>query len=163
MRKVNFREESHKVNHSYLVDSKLHEQISYLVCMAKTITTKGVIFAEKHHIDALKALVVKEGVTVSTVHADMIVDERRQNMATFINGGTRLLITSDACSRGVDLVGADLVINFNLPNIHLILLSRSTRVGRNGRLGACVSLIDQEQKDLPIKFARSANIEFNKI
>lgn len=164
-RSITIQTQSQNLNvvHRYLMALTLHEQIGYLVCITKSITTKGIVFSEKHHIDPLNALLRKEGVNVSIIHADMSIDARRQNMMTFITGGTRLLVASDACSRGIGLIDVDLVINFNLPQQHSVFLSRSTRVGRNGRVGASVSLIDENQKNLPTKFARWANIELNQI
>ena len=72
--------------------------------------------------------------TVSFMHADMPKGEREKVMATFRSGSSRVLITTDLLSRGIDVQHVSIVINFDLPANRESYLHR---IGRSGRYAAC--------------------------
>ena len=65
----------------------------------------------------------------------------------FKEGGTRVLVSSDITSRGIDVQQVSTVINFDLtPNIHTYL-HRIGRGGRWGRKGFAINFVTR--KDIP--------------
>ncbi|VDM06266.1 unnamed protein product [Schistocephalus solidus] len=49
-------------------------------------------------------------------HGDMLQLERDNIMAAFRSGSSRVLVTTDILSRGIDVQHVSLVINYDLPN-----------------------------------------------
>ena len=69
--------------------------------------------------------------------------ERSRIMKEFRNGTCRILITTNLLSRGIDIQGVNLVVNFDLPNANNIesYVHRIGRCGRYGRKGVAINFI----------------------
>jgi len=67
--------------------------------------------------------------------------EREKVMATFRSGSSRVLITTDLLSRGIDVQHVSIVINFDLPANRESYLHRIGRSGRYGRKGVAINLV----------------------
>merc|ERR1712137_214852 len=78
---------------------------------------------------------------VSLIHADLNPQERTQVVKDFRNGASRVLISTDVLSRGLDVQAVSVVINFDLPNRPEPYLHRIGRSGRHGKKGVAINLI----------------------
>ena len=65
----------------------------------------------------------------------------------FRNGDTRCLVSTDLLTRGIDVMGVNLVINFDFPKTAETYLHRIGRSGRFGRYGLAINFITDEVKD----------------
>ena len=72
---------------------------------------------KKQKADELKYLLTDKSFSVSVLHGDMMQKEREEIMVEFRTGKTRILITTDILSRGIDIQQVSLVINFDMPKI----------------------------------------------
>lgn len=81
---------------------------------------------------------------VSVLHGDLDVNERNSISNEFRRGETRILITTDLFSRGIDIPAVNLVINYDLPvNFNKVDVSTYIhRIGRCGRFGRRGFVID---------------------
>ena len=69
---------------------------------------------------------------VSYIHGKMTAVEREETMKEFRNGKSRVLVSTDLLSRGIDVQQVSVVINYDVPsNIQSYL----HRIGRSGRYG----------------------------
>jgi len=85
----------------------------------------------KRVTDLTEAL-IKDGFPVGSIHSGMEKDERFVSYQEFVNGKTRVLISSNLTARGLDVQQVSKVINFDLPkDIHTYI----HRIGRSGRWG----------------------------
>lgn len=88
------------------------------------------------------------GHTVSILTGGLTKEERDNVMGEFREGITKILITTNVLSRGIDVHGVTLVINYDLP-VHIenkqidpdSYLHRIGRTGRMGKKGCAISLI----------------------
>lgn len=78
---------------------------------------------------------------VGQIHSSMDKDERTESYKNFKSGETRVLISSDVTSRGIDIQQVSTVINFDLPNCEHTYLHRVGRSGRWGRKGIGINFI----------------------
>jgi len=62
-------------------------------------------------------------------------------MEDFINGGSRVLITTDLLARGIDVQQVSVVINYDLPKEKETYLHRIGRSGRFGRKGLAINFV----------------------
>jgi len=81
--------------------------------------------------------------TVSSMHGDMTSDERELIMKEFRGGASRVLITTDLLSRGIDVHRVSLVINYDLPKLRESYIHRIGRSGRYGRKGVAINFVTQ--------------------
>ena len=87
--------------------------------------------------------------TVSCMHADMTHQERQDILDEFRVGTSRVLITTDILSRGIDIQQVSLVINFDLPKNKETYIHRIGRSGRFGRKGVAINFVtDEDSKNL---------------
>ncbi|KAK9795229.1 hypothetical protein WJX73_007303 [Symbiochloris irregularis] len=104
--------------------------------------TQAVIFTNtKRKTDWLTEKMRAANFTVSSIHGDMPQKERDAIMAEFRSGTTRVLITTDIWSRGIDVQQVSLVINYDLPNNRELYIHRIGRSGRFGRKGVAINFV----------------------
>jgi ATP-dependent RNA helicase DDX19/DBP5 len=80
----------------------------------------------------------QEGYTVSSLHGDLLPEERDRVMDEFRKGTAKVLIATNVLSRGIDVLQVSLVINFDLPTDEMRGPDLETylhRIGRTGRFG----------------------------
>jgi translation initiation factor 4A len=103
---------------------------------------QSVIFCNtRRKVDWLADQMNQKQFTVSFMHADMPKGEREKVMATFRSGSSRVLITTDLLSRGIDVQHVSIVINFDLPANRESYLHRIGRSGRYGRKGVAINMV----------------------
>jgi len=101
----------------------------------------------KRNVDFLCEELKKNGHMVSSIHAEMKQVDRDRVMKEFRSGVTRVLITTDLLSRGIDVYQVSLVINYDLPNQKETYIHRIGRSGRFGRKGNAINFITPDEKD----------------
>lgn len=72
---------------------------------------------------------------------------RRQKVLTrFKKGSTRVLISSDVLSRGVDVQDIDAVVNYDKPQTERLYIHRVGRTARCGKEGTAISVTTPDEK-----------------
>jgi len=131
----------------FVVIEKDEWKFETLCDLYKTLTiSQCIIFcnSKKKRVDILsKEMNKKNNFTVSSMHGDMTSDERELIMKEFRGGASRVLITTDLLSRGIDVHRVSLVINFDLPKLRESYIHRIGRSGRYGRKGVAINFVTQ--------------------
>jgi superfamily II DNA/RNA helicase len=65
--------------------------------------------------------------------------ERSEKMKEFVSGKTRVLVSTDLLSRGIDVQQISIVINYDIPKSVDNYLHRIGRSGRYGRKGVAIN------------------------
>jgi superfamily II DNA/RNA helicase len=76
---------------------------------------------------------------VSYIHGSMTPLEREEKMKEFISAQSRVLISTDLLSRGIDVQQISVVINYDIPKSVDNYLHRIGRSGRYGRKGVAIN------------------------
>lgn len=79
--------------------------------------------------------------SVSCIHGNMTTQERYESMRDFRLGNTRILLSTDLLSRGIDIQQLSLVINYDLPLDFESYIHRIGRSGRHGRKGVAINFV----------------------
>jgi translation initiation factor 4A len=95
----------------------------------------------KKKIMWLKQMLEEHEYSIAYIHGEMEQDERNDIMQNFRNGRTRILITSNLLSRGIDIQQISLVINYDIPNDKESYIHRIGRSGRFGRKGVAINFV----------------------
>jgi superfamily II DNA/RNA helicase len=83
----------------------------------------------------------EDGFPVCKIHSGMDKSERDKEFNDFKHGSSRVLISSNVTSRGIDIQQVSIVINFDLPKCVHTYLHRIGRSGRWGRKGVGINFI----------------------
>jgi len=103
---------------------------------------------KKQKADELKYSLTEQSFSVSVLHGDMIQKERDEIMTEFRTGKTRILITTDILSRGIDIQQVSLVINYDMPKYPQTYIHRIGRSGRFGRKGSAINFVTKRERNV---------------
>jgi superfamily II DNA/RNA helicase len=109
-----------------------------------SISQSMVYVNTKEKADYLRDCLLNRKFTVSVIHSGMKPSERSDIMKEFRRGNTRILISTDMLSRGIDVQQVSIVINFDLPKNNECYIHRIGRSGRYGRKGVAINLVSKQ-------------------
>ena len=95
----------------------------------------------KKLVDELSFKLRSKEFTVASIHSEMSQDERNDVVKKFRSGDSRILLSTDLLSRGIDIQQVSIVINFDIPYSIDSYIHRIGRSGRFGRKGVAINLI----------------------
>lgn len=101
----------------------------------------------KKMADILSNKLMNDDFTVSCIHGDMSQSLRDQIIKEFRDGESRVLITTDLLSRGIDIQQISIVINYDIPKEIENYIHRIGRSGRYGRKGVAINFITTYDKE----------------
>ena len=118
-----------------------------------TISQSIIYCNSRRIVDNLTNRLVDNNFGVSYIHGEMTPKEREITMADFRNGKTRVLVSTDLLSRGIDVQQVSVVINYDIPLKIESYLHRIGRSGRYGRKGVGINFVTNydEQRILNIE------------
>lgn len=107
---------------------------------------KTIVFVRtRNNADTLAEHLYHQGVQVDALHGNMRQSARERVLSRFSKGRTSVLIATDVAARGIDVVGLDLVVHYEIPEDHKAYIHRSGRTARAGATGAVVTLLGRSQ------------------
>ena len=92
-------------------------------------------------VEYLTNMLQKNNFMVSCIHGQMTPTEREMTMSDFRSGKSRVLVSTDLLSRGIDVQQVSVVINYDIPTKIESYLHRIGRSGRFGRKGVAINLM----------------------
>ncbi len=93
----------------------------------------------------IKRLIKEMGHNAAEIHSDRTLRQRREALEGFKTGKYRILVATDIAARGIDVVGIETVINYDLPDDTENYVHRIGRTGRAGHEGRAISFATPEQ------------------
>jgi ATP-dependent RNA helicase RhlE len=117
-----------------------------LVDILKNGSYKSVIaFAStKEKVKRLDLDLKKTGLKVKAFHSDLKQDERQQILLDFKNRKLNVLVGTDVLSRGIDVDGIDLVVNFDVPGDPEDYIHRIGRTARAESTGTAITFVNNK-------------------
>jgi len=101
--------------------------------------------------------------SVSLLHGALDAPTRSKLMDDFRVGRTRVLITTDLLSRGIDVQGISCVINFDLTEDEAKYIHRIGRAGRFGRKGVAISFVSDRDRSLVERLTHFYSLEIKEL
>jgi len=104
------------------------------------------LFSRTKH-NARKITVAIRGMrhSVAEIHSNRSLGQRREALEGFKSGKYKVLVATDIASRGIDVRGIELVINFDLPEDAENYVHRIGRTARAGQKGRAISFATPDQ------------------
>jgi ATP-dependent RNA helicase RhlE len=94
---------------------------------------------------------LKKGFDVEAFHSDLEQADREKIMSGFKNKAVKILIGTDIISRGIDVVGIELVINYDTPSDPEDYVHRVGRTARADKEGEAITFVNPKDQH---KFVR---------
>jgi len=108
----------------------------------------ALVFANfKTSVAAIEEVLTKIGISAGALHGDLEQVDRDRVLAKFRNASTRVLVATDVAARGIDILGLDLVVNYELPSKPEIYVHRIGRTGRAGKTGVAITFVTSKERD----------------
>ena len=86
-----------------------------------------------------------KGLSVDRISSDLEQSEREEVLMRFRNRQVDVLVATDVMSRGIDIDGIDIVINYDLPRDAEDYVHRVGRTARAERKGEAITLVSAEE------------------
>lgn len=119
-----------------------NEKPAYLVKFCKEIETGGIIVFVNYREKVLWVadLLTANGIPATGISSLLRQDKRNKILQGFRAGKFQALIATDVASRGLDIKGVALVVNYQLPDETANYVHRIGRTARAGKSGRAVSI-----------------------
>jgi ATP-dependent RNA helicase RhlE len=125
--------------------------------LLKTLLTQDdyksvIVFSNsKENVKKLGSELMRAGLSAQSFHSDLEQAEREQILNKFKNRQLQILIGTDILSRGIDVEGIGLVINYDTPHDAEDYVHRIGRTARAERTGVAITFINEKDQH---KFSR---------
>ncbi|KAJ3424739.1 dead-box atp-dependent RNA helicase [Anaeramoeba flamelloides] len=131
---------------------------------SKLQINQSIIFCNSvKRVNLLAKKITELGYSCYYIHSKMSQEDRNKVFHAFRNGATRNLVCSDLFTRGIDVPGVNVVINFDLPKTSETYLHRIGRSGRFGHLGLAINLVTYTDRFNLYKIEKELDTEIQPI
>lgn len=122
-----------------------------------------IIFAStKEKVKSIFKL-LKKDFEVEAFHSDLEQVEREKIMSRFKNRSLKILIGTDIISRGIDVTGIELVVNFDTPNDPEDYVHRVGRTARADAKGEAITFISDKDQYKFVRIEKLIGMEIEKL
>jgi superfamily II DNA/RNA helicase len=105
-------------------------------------TSQAIIFCNTiRKVEWLEQNLKQNNFPITVIHSNMNQTERDTVVKDFRDGKTRLLLTTDLLSRGIDIPQVNMVINYDLPMNKETYVHRIGRCGRFDKKGVAITMV----------------------
>ena len=112
-----------------------------------TTYSSSIIFAStKEKVKLLYKALKAIGIKVKAFHSDLEQNEREDILREFKNRQLPVIIGTDALSRGIDVEGIDLVVNYDCPSDAEDYIHRIGRTARAATKGTAITLVNERDQ-----------------
>ena len=130
----------------YLKDHQKNALIEYLLKRQDKARRILVFASSKRSTKELAAHLSRAGFPAADIHSDLDQQQREDTLLRFRNNSVPILVATDVLSRGIDIKGIDVVINYDVPGDPEDYVHRIGRTARADATGLAITLVTPETK-----------------
>ena len=131
---------------AYMVHDKQKIALTQHLLKGRDLNHVLIFCSTKKSVKELTRSLIKANLSAHDIHSDLDQDEREKVLLDFKNKKVKILVATDILSRGIDIKGIELVINYEVPNDAEDYVHRIGRTARAGAHGAAISLCDPSEQ-----------------
>lgn len=132
---------------AYVVYNEQKEKLIDSLLKEKSYTSVLIFASTKENVKKLDRNLNRLGLKAKAIHSDLDQTEREHVLREFKNKQLSILIGTDVLSRGIDVEGIDLVINFDVPPDPEDYIHRIGRTARAASTGTAITFVnDMDQR-----------------
>lgn len=113
---------------------------------AKRVNSLIVFCSRKTTVKEVGKILNKLDYNVAAIHSDLEQPEREEVLRKFKSKQLQILVATDILSRGIDVEGIELVVNYDLPNDPEDYVHRIGRTARADASGAAFSFVEPQDQ-----------------
>ncbi|MFA4890290.1 MAG: DEAD/DEAH box helicase [Candidatus Paceibacterota bacterium] len=122
------------------------QKFSLLKKLLESYLGSVLIFSRtKHGAKKIMQQLKAAGVSAAEIHSNRSLNQRREALAGFKSGRYRTLVATDIASRGIDVSGIELVVNYDLPSTSDDYVHRIGRTARAGASGHAITFAKPDE------------------
>jgi len=134
------------VQQVYIVYDSQKESLVKLILKNKDFQSVIIFSSTKDNVKLLERTLRQVDGSVKAFHSDLEQVEREEIMRDFKAKKIRVLIGTDILSRGIDVDGISLVINYNAPPDPEDYIHRIGRTARAEKAGVAITLVNERDQ-----------------
>lgn len=131
------------VQEAYLVNDDQKEKLITHLLKGSNFSSALIFASTKEKVKHLGRLLPKLGLPSKAIHSDLEQSEREEILREFKNKQLNLLIGTDVLSRGIDVEGIELVLNYDVPPDPEDYVHRVGRTARAETTGTAITFINE--------------------
>ncbi|MBS1487377.1 MAG: DEAD/DEAH box helicase [Bacteroidetes bacterium] len=131
------------VQEAYLVNDDQKEKLITHLLKGSAFSSALIFASTKEKVKHLGRLLPKLGLPSKAIHSDLEQNEREEILREFKNKQLNLLIGTDVLSRGIDVEGIELVLNYDVPPDPEDYIHRIGRTARAASTGHAITFVNQ--------------------
>lgn len=135
----------------YMAEDNQKLNIIRTLLKGKTMDNAIIFTSTKRTAKDLEKELKAIGFNVSSIHSDLDQKEREAALREFKNGRLQMLVATDILSRGIDISGLSLVINYDVPHDPEDYIHRIGRTARADNNGVALTFVNHKDK---LKFSK---------
>lgn len=126
------------------------QKTALLIKLLETYQGSALVFTRtKYGASKIVRQVRATGIRAAEIHSNRSLGQRREALEGFKRGAYQVLIATDIASRGIDVTGIELVLNYDLPSSSEDYVHRIGRTARAGAKGHAITFaMPNEQKEV---------------
>ncbi len=132
------------LQHQYRVFDEQKNELLKEILKGNTYKSVIVFASTKEKVKRLEIDLKRMKLNVRAFHSDLNQDERQQILLDFKNKQIGILVGTDVLSRGIDVVGIDLVVNFDVPGDPEDYIHRIGRTARAETTGTAITFVNNK-------------------
>lgn len=131
---------------AYFVNESLKLPLLSSILKSNTYRTVLIFASSKIKVKQINQQLKSLSIPSKAFHSDLQQEEREKLMQDFKNKHLSALVGTDILSRGIDVEGIDLVINFNVPHATEDYIHRIGRTARAEQTGTAITFVEEKDK-----------------
>ncbi len=122
------------------------QKIALLQVLLKQYEGTVLIFTRtKYGAKKICSALLRLGHSAAEIHSNRSLSQRKEALNGFKTGKYRVLVATDIASRGIDVTGIELVLNFDVPEQAEDYIHRIGRTARAGHTGRAITFAMPDQ------------------
>lgn len=123
------------------------EKLQLLESILAARSGSSIVFSRtKHGAKKIAKVVSEMGHTVTELHSNKSLAQRKLAMEGFKNGRYRIMVATDIAARGIDVKNIELVVNYDMPMKTEDYVHRIGRTARAGTEGHAISFVLPDER-----------------
>ncbi|KAJ8905000.1 hypothetical protein NDN08_001512 [Rhodosorus marinus] len=137
--------------------AEVYRDAVLLALVSRSFKTKTIVFfSQKHVAHRFRIIFGLAGLSAAELHGNLTQAQRLTALQQFRDSAVDFLLCTDLAARGLDIIGVNTVINFEMPRTMTEYVHRVGRTARAGKEGKAVSLVVENERKLLREIHRKA-------
>ncbi|RKO72684.1 DEAD/DEAH box helicase [Sphingobacterium puteale] len=139
----------------YLVYDKQKMDLLKIILQDVNYVSVIIFASQKTTVKLLAQELQKQGIDAEGFHSDLEQAKREDIMSRFRSRQVRVLVGTDVISRGIDIVGISLVVNYDVPPDPEDYVHRIGRTARAATTGTAITFVNDKDQQ---RFSQIENL-----